>query len=563
MSELVRVRELSLRYPYAERPALREVSFSLAQGERVLLLGPSGGGKSSLALCLNGLIPHSVEAEVGGSVCVLGRDTRHVGPADLARHVGIVFQDPESQFCTLTVQDEIAFGLENLKLPHAEMDARIDRALEQVGMEGHRRTRLDRLSGGMKQRIAIAAALAMRPALLILDEATSNLDPAGTVDLYRLVRQLVSENPDLTFLLIEHQLDALIDLIDRVLVLDKEGCLRFDLPPRELFDKHGDTWQELGIWQPTATVLARHLKRKNFNLPDFPLTVPQVIHDLRRLPAARDAATVWARNGAGAGPGPETEFAVQLRDVSFHYPNGFTALQNTNLAVRRGEILALLGGNGAGKTTLAQIMVGLLRPQRGVVRILGEEVTNANVRDLVHRCGFVFQNPEHQFVTDRVLDELTFGFEGNGTAIPRAHELLKRFGLTEKSEANPFELSQGEKRRLSVATMLVSDKPLLVLDEPTFGQDAKNSRELSAHMRQLNRAGTTLVLLTHDMELVWELAHRAAVMMDGKVVKVAPVQEIFADAALLQQAKLEPPPRARIAAAVQEMKNDTLTLFQL
>lgn len=555
MKQVVQVRDLSLRYPYSKQFALREVSFSIAQGERVLLLGPSGGGKSSLALCLNGLVPHSIEAQISGSVQIIGTDTRQAQPADLARHVGIVFQDPESQFCTLTVQDEVAFGLENLRLPRSEMDWRIGRALEQVGMATYRHTRLDRISGGMKQRVAFAAALAMRPTLFILDEATSNLDPAGAIELFTLVRQLALENPTFTLLIIEHRLDALIDLVDRVLVLDHEGCLIHDAHPCSLFTRHADTLGEVGIWQPTAAVLTRYLGREKIDLPEFPLTVPQALHSLRQRPDAWSAAAAWAAPGAGTAPTANAESAVEVRNVSFAYRNGTPVLQNTSLDVRRGEVLALLGSNGAGKTTLAQIMVGLLRPQSGVVRIFGQEVTNATVRDLVRHCGFVFQNPEHQFVTDRVVDELTFGLDPNDRkARDRVEGLLARFALADKRQANPFELSQGEKRRLSVATMLVSDKPLLVLDEPTFGQDAKNSRELIDQMRQLNRGGTTLIVLTHDMELVWELAHRAAVLVDSGRLKVAPVQEIFADAALLRQAKLEPPPRAVIAAALNEMQ---------
>jgi energy-coupling factor transport system ATP-binding protein len=557
MMEIAQAQGLTLRYPYTAKPILQDISFTLGRGERVLLLGPSGSGKSSLSLCLNGLIPHSVEAELRGSLCVFDRPTLGIAPAELARRVGIVFQDPESQFCTLTVEDEVAFGLENLGLSRIEIDTRINQALAQVGLSDQRRTRLDRLSGGMKQRLALAAALAMAPELLVLDEVTANLDPAGAAEVFEQIEQLARQAPERTFLLIEHRLDRLIGLIDRVWVLDEEGRLIYDTTPRRLFAQYGQALEQAGIWQPTATRLAHHLQQAGLEPVVWPLTLQETLEMIHHQPESWPLVVGWARPGGASGPGSEAEVIVQLREVAFSYPDGSRAVERVNLEVRRGEVLALVGANGAGKTTLAQLMAGLLRPQQGSVQLLGEETSHLSARTLARRCGFVFQNPEHQFVTDQVFDEVAFGLRQQGLdeaeirARVEAH--LARLGLLARQKANPFELSQGQKRRLSVATMLVGKQELLILDEPTFGQDACNARELTAELRRLNQEGLSLVLVTHDMELVWELAQRVAVMAGGRLLKVGPVTEIFADTELLWQSHLTPPPQAILAAALQEI----------
>lgn len=560
MKEIVRGQALSLRYPYASKLTLQEISLTLHRGERVLLLGPSGSGKSSLALCLNSLIPHSIEAELGGSLVVFGQKTLDTTLAYLAKYVGIVFQDPESQFCTLTVEDEIAFGLENLKVSRSKIEKRIVGALQQVGMVEHIHTRLDRLSGGMKQRAALAAILAMDPDLLILDEVTSHLDPAGATQVFTLIEQLTSENPERTFLIIEHHLDSLITFINRVWVLDEEGQLRYNAPPRFLFAQYGQVLEKTGIWQPAAMNLAHYLREAGIKLPLWPLTIQEAITGLHACPEAWPVAEAWSTPGSEREFDLQDEPMMQLRDVMFTYPNGTRAINGINLDIRCGEILALIGSNGAGKTTLAQIMVGLLRHQKGKVHIHGKDISSFSDRELVRRCGFVFQNPEHQFVTDQVFDEIAFSLRKEGVSeeniIKRVESLLNRFGLAGRRNANPFELSQGQKRRLSVATMLVSNKSLLIFDEPTFGQDASNTRELVAELRRLNQEGMTLVLVTHDMELVWELAHRVAVMFQGRISKIGSVTEIFAELDLLRQAHIERPLRALVATALQAIKSE-------
>ena len=281
----------------------------------------------------------------------------------------------------------------------------------------------------------------------------------------------------------------------------------------------------------------------------------EMLGALRECPEAWPIAAQWSLPG-GSETLKEGDPVAELADVCFRYSDGILAIDNANLRIRKGEVLALLGPNGAGKTTLAQIIAGILRPQKGLVRIRGADPATLVEPPLKRPCSFVFQNPEHQFVTDRVYDEVAFGLRKISTSVEeirkQVESLLNRFGLLEKRNSNPFELSHGQKRRLSVATMLVSETPLLVLDEPTFGQDPRNVKELLRELRRLNREGLTLVLVTHDMQLVWELANRAAILHNGRIQCVGPVSEMFRNKELLEQAHLVPPPRARIAEAMLE-----------
>ncbi len=371
MTEILCADKLSLRYPYTNAPTLQNISLTLKRGERVLLLGPSGSGKSSLSLCLNGLIPHTIEAELSGSLRVFGQETLHIQPAELARRIGIVFQDPESQFCTLTVEDEMAFGLENLCLPRPEIERRIEAGLAKVNLAAQRRTRLDRLSGGMKQRLALAATLSMQPELLILDEATANLDPAGVAEIFDMIASLAQSDPDLTLVLVEHRLDPLMSLINRVWVLDENGCLIHDGPPRQIFAQHGLALDRTGIWQPTASRLAHHLQQTSIKLPSWPLTLGEGLEALQQQPTAWPVAAEWTKPLTPLSIPPNQKVMVQFRQVHYHYPNGTRAVQEVDFAVHHGEILALVGANGAGKSTVAQLMAGLLRPQQGTVEMLG------------------------------------------------------------------------------------------------------------------------------------------------------------------------------------------------
>ena len=401
---------LTVQYDGEDDPALRSIDLAIAPGERVLLLGPSGVGKSTLALCLNGIIPRSVGATVEGQVLLAGRPIGELPVGELSRRVGVLFQDPESQFCMLTIGDEVAFGLENLGVPRAEMPARIAEALRMVGLGGMERLRGDQLSGGMKQRLALACLLAMEPEVLVLDEPTANLDPAGTTSVFGMLRDLVADRRR-TIIVIEHKLDGCVDLVDRVVVLDPVEGVLLDGPPREVFRDHAERLDALGIWQPAASRLARRLLTGENAAEPYPLTIGEAATALGEHGVA--AETVLRAEPPAPAPAlpPDIEPpALEIRDLSFAYGSR-PILAGVDLTVPAGQVLALLGPNGAGKTTLIQLAAGLRRPPPGTVHLFGRDVRDYRPAELATTLGYVFQNPEHQFVRQTVVDELAFGLE--------------------------------------------------------------------------------------------------------------------------------------------------------
>ena len=545
----VHVERLTVRHIGRRAPALRDLSLEWAPGERLLLLGPSGAGKSTLALCLNGLIPHSVEAHwEAGRILVDGQDTRQASLGRLTRQVGLLFQDPEAQLALLEVDDEVAFGLENLGTPRSEMLRRVPAARALLGLDPARTpARLDQLSGGTKQRVTLAAILAMGPGALVLDEPTANLDPQGTTELFATLADLCRDS-NRSLLLVEHRLDDILALIDRVVVLDERGTSVLAGPPREIFERHADTLDQLGVWVPQVARLAAL-----FPGAKAPLTVAE---------AADLLVTSWpthqSRHSRESGnpPSPAGPAILAAEDVSYRYtPDGPPALSAVDLTVRSGEFLALAGANAAGKTTLALLLAGALQPTTGRVLLGDHDLRAVPERDMRRRLAYVFQYPEHQFVTGTVQSELLFGLRARGVApaaaAKRALAALERIGLADLAAAHPLSLSHGQKRRLSVATALVTEPDVLLLDEPTFGQDRRYTDELLALLTDLHQSGTTVVVITHDMTLVAEHATRVVALASGQIVFDGSPAALFARPDLLTRCALRLPP---IAQAVQQAR---------
>ncbi|BBH68185.1 heme ABC transporter ATP-binding protein [Actinoplanes sp. OR16] len=535
----------------------QNVTAEINAGEVVLLLGPSGCGKSTLTLTVNGLIPQVVDAHMDGTVRVGDHDTRTTPVPRMAAEVAMVFQDPDAQIVTATVLDEVCFGPENLLLPPAEVEARAEDALRRVGLWERRDEEPDRLSGGGRQRLAIACALALRTPVLVLDEPTANLDPSGVEEVFRTLRDITADR-DRAVLLVEHNLDAAIDLVDRVIVLDAEGRVVLDGPARETLRENADHLLELGVWLPAATLAALRLREAGIVFGRLPLTpaelaaaldatatLPALLRDPEgggrdRMAGARDLTT-------GGRP------AIAVRGLSV-FRGSTRILDGVDLDIAAGEFVAVVGSNGAGKTTLAQALAGVITTRRGAVTADGLDPVTADPRVFAERVGFVFQNPEHQFVTSRVDDELTYGLRVRGVpaeeAEARAGELLDRLGLRELRTTHPFLISGGQKRRLSVGAALITRPHVLVLDEPTFGQDRERAAELLSLLDGLHADGTTIVVVSHDMTLVAEHATRVLVLDGGRIAGDGTPAEIYADADLLEATGLRPPPLARAARAL-------------
>ena len=565
---LASLREVGITHDGETRAAPASVSFDIAAGEVVLLLGPSGSGKSTLTLALNGLIPHAVPATVSGSVRIGGLDTQHTTVAELSTRVGMVFQDPDAQLVTGTLLDEVAFGPENLRMPVAEVLARSESALRRVGLWERRSENPDRLSGGGRQRLAIACALAMGSPLLVLDEPTANLDPRGIEEVYAALAELVADG-ERAILLVEHNLDAAIGFVDRVVVLDHDGRLAADGTVDEVLRRRADELHRMGVWLPVSALAALRLRRAGFTLEPLPLTPDE----LRAALEAEDAPhsetrTIGRLPEAGAEPArvsgvsPRIGVAEPPADDPLITVRGLTlkrgrteVLHSIDLDVTRGEFVAVIGANGAGKTSLIQAMAGVVPPPRGTVVVDGLDVGRADARTLSRRIGFVFQNPEHQFIAHTVFDEIAHGLRlqhlPEDEVRARAEALLDRFAIADKADSHPFLLSGGQKRRLSVGTALVGGAPVLVLDEPTFGQDRARADELLALLSELNAEGTTIIVVSHDMQLVTDYAHRTVVMADGRVLASATTPDVFADEGLIDRAGLRLPPLRRALSGVR------------
>ncbi|MFB9308542.1 energy-coupling factor transport system ATP-binding protein [Agromyces hippuratus] len=557
---------VSIRHEGADVATPVDVSFQVARGEVVLILGPSGCGKSTLTLALDGLVPHAVPAALEGTVRVAGLDTSEHPVGVLSEHVAMVFQDPDAQIVTGTVLDEVCFAPENQLVEASEVLERAERALKLVGLWDRRAENPDTLSGGGRQRLAVACALAMAAPVLVLDEPTANLDPAGIDEVYAVLRELASVR-DHAVVLVEHNLDAAVDLVDRVIVLDATGRLVIDGPAREVLRERADELVTLGVWLPVSTLAAMRLRDAGVVLDPLPLTPAELAEALDALPSLpaplsesspvrstalspRPTLSIGPATGSTGAIAVIGETAIRARDLSVRRGGrrGPIVVEGVDLDVAAGDFLAIVGTNGAGKTSLLQALAGVIPAPRGAVDVLGVDPARCAARERARRIGFVFQNPEHQFIAPTVAEELAQGLHLQGVseidAAPRVEAMLARFGLESLRDQHPFLLSGGQKRRLSVGTALIAGAPVLALDEPTFGQDRARASELLDMLRGLNDDGTTVLVVTHDLQLVADYASHIAVMDSGRLLGIGTTVEVLAGP-LVEQAGLRHPPLAR------------------
>lgn len=530
-----------MRYAGAHHAAPEALDLEINAGETVLLLGPSGCGKSSFAMTINGLVPQAVPASVDGCVLVGGLQAADEPVSRLSREVAMVFQDPDAQIVTGTVLDEVCFGPENLLVPVDELLQRAELALRTVGLWHRRAEPPDRLSGGGRQRLAIACALAIGAPLLVLDEPTANLDAAAAEEVYAALAAAVESGTGI--LLIEHSLDAAMGLVDRVVVLDRSGRVAVDGPVREVMTERTALLRELGVWLPVATLAGLRLRAAGVPLHRLPLDPGELMVALDAVPELPELPAPPMSPDARLGAEP----SVAVRDLDL-LRGGQRILGGVGFVARAAELHAIVGVNGAGKTTLLQAVAGLRRPPRGRVRVDGVDPSRLGPAELRSHIGFVFQNPEHQFVRDTVEAELGHGLELAGVPVAQRRErvdaMLARLELDDVRDRHPLLLSGGQKRRLSIAAALITGAPVLALDEPTFGQDRARAAALLALLDSLRAEGTTVLVVTHDLQLVAEASTHLLVLGDGRVLAHDRTDAVLADAALLAEAGLRPPPLA-------------------
>jgi len=503
---MIQIERLTYRYPDAPAPALQNLDLEIEDGEFVLLMGPSGSGKSTLLRCLNGLVPHFYGGTIRGRVRVQGRDPVAVEPRGMSDLVGFVFQDPEAQFVVDTVEAELAFAMENHNLPYSTMRKRVEEVLDQLNIAHLRNRRISTLSGGEKQRVAIASVLTLEPEVLVLDEPTSQLDPQAAEEVLTAVQKL-NVDLGLTVILSEHRLERVVQYADRIIYLP--GACQ---PP--VVGTPGEVLAQVELVPPLVRL------GKVLHWQPLPLTIKEGRRHARRLKLV--PRPVQEKPAAVEGP-----VDISIRDL-WHRYDSIPALRGVSLEIRRGEIVAIMGRNGSGKTTLLKHMVGLLRPQRGEVRIRGMDTRTVSLDEIIRNVGYVPQNPNALLFGDTVRDELQFTLKNHGLdALVLPDDLLVTLGLAPHLDRYPRDLSVGERQRVALASILVARPEIILLDEPTRGIDAEQKRALRDYVIRERDQGHTLVLSTHDVELVATVADRVIILGEGEVIVDGPTREVM------------------------------------
>ena len=548
-----------------ENAALRDVTLSIGAGEFVGVIGPSGAGKSTLASVMSGAIPHHYRGALYGATLVDGHDTCDVTLTDISQVVGSVLQDIDTQMVASVVEDEMLFGLENFGVPHNQIEERIAQTLETVGISNLREREIATLSGGQKQKVAIAAILAMRPRVLVLDEPTAALDPASSTLVFDTLRKVREEG--VTVVVIEQKVALLSEYCDRILVMSK-GSLVLDGTPREVFS-HGDELRRIGVDSPRVARVYNSLAKDGLVSGAPCLTVPEAAEVITGLvqPASKVSCHVASaeeevrekgfRTGSKhvAAPRPHAEGAdpvVSLEDVCFAYPGGTASVDHLDMRVYPGEVVGIVGQNGAGKTTLTKLLNGLLRPASGTVRMAGLDTHEVPTSAIAAHCATLFQNPDYQLCKDTVLEEVAFGLTLQGVdekdARERASAVIERFGLP--ADEAPFSLSRGQRQMVALASVVVMEPEVVLLDEPTSGLDYRECMTVMDTVSKMAERGCAVIMVCHDMEVVSDFAERIVVMANGRILDRGGTLEMFSNAKLMREASVRAPQVIELSEAL-------------
>lgn len=567
MNSIIEVKDVTFTYSGAQRHALERVSLAVAEGEFVGVIGPSGAGKSTLAGVMSGAVPHHFTGELYGACLVDGKDTCEVTLTDVSRLVGSVLQDIDAQFVASNVRDELLFGLENFGVTHDEIPARMQQALETVGIEDLCDREIATLSGGQKQKVAIAAILALRPRVLVLDEPTAALDPASSTLVFETLCE-VNRSAGITVVVIEQKVALLSEYCSRVVVLD-QGKLVFDDTPRKVFS-HGERLREIGVDSPRVARVSNSLAaaglcelgKPALSVDEAAALVARIVGEGVRcavvevacaVPAVLSSPCDSSIDGdsvvAAASSARTGEPVARFEGVGYSYPGGGASVRALDFEVFPGEIVGIVGQNGAGKTTFTKLLNGLLKPAEGNVVVAGLNTREVPTSRIARHVSTLFQNPDRQICKDTVLDEVAFGLLLQGVSLDeasaRAKATCERFGLP--LDEAPFSLSRGQRQMVALASVVVGEPQIIVLDEPTSGLDYRECMTVMETVRDMAAAGSAVVMVCHDMEVVSDFADRLVVMANGEILGRGTCADVFANADLMQRAFVEPPQAIALA----------------
>lgn len=534
-SPIISFKNFSFQYRAQKKPTLKEINLDIYPGERVLIAGPSGCGKSTLAGCINGLNPFSNPGECSGELIVDDVDAPKSSIFQLSAHVGTVLQDPDGQFIGLTVGEDIAFALENSCMPQDEMHEITRHAAELVGIQDHLDYAPHELSGGQKQRVSLAGVMVDQVKILLFDEPLANLDPATGKQTIELIDE-IQEKTDTTVVIIEHRLeDVLWRDVDRI-VLMGDGKILADLHPDELLSTR--LLEENGIREPLYLTALRYA-----GVELVPAKKPAHADSVVIDEADRKKMTDWFWSRPAAEAEKEREPLLEVRNLTFGYERGSQTLRDVSLTIHKGEMVSIVGKNGAGKSTFSKLVCGFETPDSGEILFQGRDLLQENIRHRAKHIGYVMQNPNQMISKTMIFDEVALSLRNMGKSEEeireKVEETLKVCGLFPFRNWPVSALSFGQKKRVTIASVLVQDPELIILDEPTAGQDFYHYTEIMEFLRGLNEKGVTVVMITHDMHLMLEYTPRALVFADGRLIADRSAAAVLCDPQLIRQAALK------------------------
>ncbi|WP_349944148.1 energy-coupling factor transporter ATPase [Lacrimispora sp. BS-2] len=540
---LIEVNNLKYRYPHTESLALDGIALQVEKGQFIGIVGENKAGKSTLCQAFAGLVPTMFRGAYGGKLLIDGAEAAKTPIAQLCQKVGLVFQNPFNQLSGAkdTVFEEIAFGLQNLGIPREEIFKRVEENLKLLDIEEYRDRNPFDLSGGQTQRVAIASILAMEPKVIVLDEPTSQLDPQGSEEVFRVVDKLAKTG--ITIIMVEQKMEKLASYCDKILLLHKGKQIAYDTPER-IFSR--DDLEELGVKPPVYTQVCRALGvyRKEGEDKLYPVTLAQMERLREQFPPE-----LSGRSFVKCQEEKHGQEVFRIQDLVFHYQPDTPVIEHLDLCLDE-RPTAIIGQNGAGKTTLVKLLKGLLKPDSGSIFFEGQDISIRTVAQLAGKVGYVFQNPDDQIFKNRVMEEVMVGPLNLGKSREEAKKLaaeaLEMVGLMEAAEENPYDLDLSERKMVAIASVVAMDPKVLILDEPTIAQDAKGRAMLGRIVRTLSEKGKFVLAILHDMDFVAEYFQRVIIMAHGKVLSDGPGEKVFYEKESLIKARLEQPHTARL-----------------
>ncbi|WP_430509779.1 ABC transporter ATP-binding protein [Gottfriedia solisilvae] len=531
---IIEFRNFSFQYKAQSKPTLKDINLTIYEGEKILIVGSSGSGKSTISHCLNGLVPSFYEGEISGSLKINGKETKNQSIFELSQHVGTVLQDPDAQFIGLTVAEDIGFKLENTGVHQSEMIETVKSISKMVGIDRHLHSAPHQLSGGQKQRVTLGGVMVDQANILLFDEPLANLDPATGKIAIELIND-IHQKTNSTIIIIEHRLEEVLQIdIDRIIVIN-EGEILANVSTNELLS--ANLLENLGIREPLYITALKYA-----GCEITPETEPKNIDSIK-IDSYINKLTRWFHRAEKLKKLVDDEVVLELKSIDFSYRQNEKIIHNVSFKINKGEMVSIVGKNGAGKSTISKLICGFYQPTNGEIFFEGNDMKYLSIKERAEFIGIVLQNPNQMISQTSIFDEVALGLKFRGVSQDdikeRVMKTLKVCGLYEFRNWPISALSFGQKKRVTIASVLVLNPKILILDEPTAGQDYKHYNEMMEFLKELQDSGMTIILITHDMHLMLEYTKRAIVFSDGRIIADDSAANILTNSEVIKQANLK------------------------